>query len=113
MGTPTGIGRRAYPALVPQLAQTFAPPGSSFPHSVQCLTAGAIGVPQLMQDLAPAGFGVEHDAHVGPATAVGAAAAGAGGACCACGLGAGCCCCCIAPAIIPGSAKPAPRNAPS
>ena len=95
---------------MPQLAQNFAPPGSSLPHSVQCLTAGAIGVPQLMQNLAPAGLGVLQDAHAGPATAVGAAW-GAGGAC---GGGAGrCCCCCAAPAIIPGSAKPAARNAPS
>lgn len=80
---------------MPQLAQNFAPPGSSLPHSVQCLTTGAIGVPQLMQNLAPAGFTVLHDAQAGPA-----AVAGVGGAC-----GAGrCCCCCMAPAIMPGSA---------
>ncbi|MDX6417029.1 MAG: hypothetical protein QOG28_1649, partial [Trebonia sp.] len=71
MVTRPGISRLAYPARVPQLAQNFAPPGSSFPHSVQCLTAGAIAVPQLMQNLAPAGFGVLHDAHAGPAAGVG------------------------------------------
>src|ERR1700739_85915 len=100
---------RNQPALVPQLAQNFAPAGSSFPHSVQCLTAGAIGGPQFMQNFAPAGCGVAHDAQAGPAAAVGGAAAGAGGAC---GAGRGCCCC-IAPAIIPGSPKPAARKGPS
>ena len=62
---------------MPQFAQNFAPPGSSVPHSVQCLTAGAIAVPQLMQNFAPAGFGVLHDAQAGPGATVGGAAAGA------------------------------------
>src|SRR6202044_1397153 len=50
---------------------------------------------------------VEHDAQAGPAATGGAC----GGACGAWGGGGGACCC--ACCIIPGSMKPAPRNAPS
>jgi len=63
---------------VPQFAQKRAVDGSSFPHSVQCLTAGAIAWPQPMQNFAPAGFGVEQDAHAAVAAVAGAGVAGAG-----------------------------------
>jgi len=70
---------------VPQFAQNLAADGTSLPHSVQCLTAGAIACPQLMQNFAPLGLAVEQDAHTAPATAVGGAGAGvwAGAGACA------------------------------
>jgi hypothetical protein len=64
------------PTRVPQLAQKRAPPGSSVPHSVQWVTAGASPWPQLMQNFASAGFEALQDAHTTAAAAGWAAGAG-------------------------------------
>lgn len=69
---------------VPQLAQNLAVRGSSLPHSVQCLRAGAIAWPQPMQNFAPVGFGVEQDAQTAPPAAVAGAGAGPGAGAGAC-----------------------------
>ena len=72
-----GPARRPQPPTrVPQLAQKRAAPGSSVPHSVQWVTAGASPWPQLMQNFAPAGFEAWQDAHATPAAACCAVGAG-------------------------------------